>query len=326
MASREDEFETFKTEIDLRQYASSQGYEIRAKKSYGSSTVMERAGDIVVIGQSASNGHWIYWQVHAAEKRVGEDCGSIIDFVKHRLFSNYGKIRQELRPWVSGSQAYHAPTFAKPKPVTKDAMKVKAEYEITKPVSSHPYLEQERYIPADVLTDSRFAGRIRIDERGNAIFPHIDTEGVSGFEKKNDGFTGFASGGTKGLWASRTREGDTTLVIAETAIDALSQFALKKPGNARYVSTGGAFSPTQHDLLKRAIEKMPEGSQIILALDHDEGGDKLASRIEAIFDEIEGAGRVLVNDRPPIKGQDWNNALRASVANSGPVAEPVPEP
>jgi hypothetical protein len=39
---------------------------------------------------------------------------------------------------------------------------------------AHPYLLIERPIPASVLADLRFAGRIRIDVRGNAVFPHID--------------------------------------------------------------------------------------------------------------------------------------------------------
>lgn len=128
------------------------------------------------------------------------------------------------------------------------------------------------------------------------------------------------------MWCSRTMEGDTALVIAETAIDALSHFALKRPEGARYVSTGGALNPVQHDLLKRAMEKMPEGSQIILALDHDEGGDKLTARIMAIFGEMGGAGCALVEDRPPTPGDDWNDVLRATVGNCDPVPDPSPGP
>jgi hypothetical protein len=48
---------------------------------------------------------------------------------------------------------------------------------------------------------------------------------------------GFAPGGEKGLWGNRISPDDNTLVIAETAIDALSYFALKHPLGARYIST-----------------------------------------------------------------------------------------
>src|SRR5258705_11937536 len=97
-----------------------------------------------------------------------------------------------------------------------------------KPIEgTHPYLEKERRIPADVFCNSRFVGRIRIDSYQNAIFPHWNQDGLCGYEIKNRNFTGFAPGGEKGLWGSRISPDDTTLVIAETAIDALSYFVLK---------------------------------------------------------------------------------------------------
>jgi hypothetical protein len=66
----------------------------------------------------------------------------------------------------------------------------------------HDYLEHERKIPAHILTDPLFADRIRVDEHGNAIFPHFNLrDGLCGYEIKNRAFTGFASGGVKGLWA-----------------------------------------------------------------------------------------------------------------------------
>ena len=55
-----------------------------------------------------------------------------------------------------------------------------------------------------LIADERFAGRIRIDNKGNAVFPHFDAEGLSGYELKNVEFTGFASGGAKALWLSNS--------------------------------------------------------------------------------------------------------------------------
>ena len=54
-----------------------------------------------------------------------------------------------------------------------------------------------------LLALDRFAGRIRRDDKGNAAFPHFDEKGLSGYELKNVGFTGFASGGKKALWLSQ---------------------------------------------------------------------------------------------------------------------------
>ena len=47
--------------------------------------------------------------------------------------------------------------------------------------------------------------------------------------------------------------GDRKLVNAETAVDALSYFALKDPPKARYVSTAGALNSIQPALILAAI-------------------------------------------------------------------------
>ena len=58
-----------------------------------------------------------------------------------------------------------------------------------------PYLENERALPVALLDRERFAGGVRMDEHGNTVFPHFDQEGLCGYEIKNSGFTGFATGG-----------------------------------------------------------------------------------------------------------------------------------
>ncbi len=117
----------------------------------------------------------------------------------------------------------------------------------------HPYLELERGIPAAVLGSPRFAGKIYMDARRNAVFPHRDHDGVCGYEIKNRGFTGFSKGGEKGLWVSACRKTDTALVIAESAIDALSYAILHPNPAARYASIGGKMSPGQPALIRAAI-------------------------------------------------------------------------
>jgi hypothetical protein len=57
----------------------------------------------------------------------------------------------------------------------KDRLKVEAEYSRTQDaVMGHPHLEQERAVPACLVQLDRLAGRIRIDTRGNAVFPRFD--------------------------------------------------------------------------------------------------------------------------------------------------------
>src|SRR4029450_7817951 len=69
-------------------------------------------------------------------------------------------------------------------------------------VPRYPYLQQDRCVPAGVLLSPRFVGRMRMDSRGNTVFPHFDAAGLCGYEIKHRGFTGFAAGGQKGLWFS----------------------------------------------------------------------------------------------------------------------------
>ena len=97
---------------------------------------------------------------------------------------------------------------------------------------------------------TRFAGRVRIDQRNNALFPHYDKDGLCGFEIKNEGFTGFASGGVKGLWHSAVKPSAFWLVLTESAIDAYSFQVIHGGDGARYMSTGGALNPQQAALLR----------------------------------------------------------------------------
>jgi hypothetical protein len=172
------ELESFKTSIDLRAYAASQGYVLDRKESWRGSAMMRHAnGDKIIIKRDADN-HYVYCSV-----RDEADHGTIIDFVQHRLRLNFGALRKELRQWVGG----HVETLPYPPllPSAKDRMRVESAYARMEDASAHPYLENERAIPAAILQSDRFGGRIRIDARGNAVFPHFDREGLCGYEIKN---------------------------------------------------------------------------------------------------------------------------------------------
>ena len=248
----------------------------------------------------------------------GRDSGSIIDFVQNRQGGTLGDVRKELRTWLERSSELSRPApgayLSTLEPASKDLIEVRARYEAMKPlnVAGHPYLENERRIPADVFSNPRFFGRIRTDNHQNAVFPHWNQEGLCGYEIKNRNFTGFAPGGEKGLWGSRTSPDDTKLVIAETAIDALSYFVVKHPARARYVSTAGALNPIQPTLILSAVNKLPPRSEVILAMDNDHGGVQLAGKILTIFSQLDAGRCVLKTDLPPTPGQDWNDVLQAS--------------
>jgi hypothetical protein len=309
-AGVDEELEDFKTHINLSEYAAGQGYRLDRKESSRNSAVMRSdAGDKIIIARGHDR-HWVYFSV-----RDDRDNGSIIDFVQNRKGLKLGGVRQELRPWAGGGRLLtrpHPDLFAQQiEPITKDRAQVLLALARMKTLAFHRYLEEERRIPRAVLQSPRFAGKIRVDFTCNAIFPHADQDGPCGYEIKNKGFTGFAKGGDKGLWFSAARVGDTALIIAETAIDALSYAVLHPDDNARYASIAGAMNPNQSALVRSAIERMGQGAAVIIATDSDEGGRDLAGQIEAIAEETGLADLAIRTDLPVGQGDDWNDALKA---------------
>ena len=314
MKGRQDELEDFKSGINLSEFAASRGYWLDRKATSRNSAVMRHEnGDKIIIARG-SDQHWTYFSIND-----NTDNGTVIDFLQNRGGGNLGEVRKTLRDWTPGSglggaddQIDQLPAFVlELEPISKDLTRVRANFHRCEISLTHPYLEGIRKIPNEVLIAPRFSGRILRDERNNTVFPHWNRDGICGFELKNENFTGFSPGGEKGLWCSRALEGDTTLVISETAIDALSYHALKGSAQMRYVSTGGMVSPLQEDLLRSAFQKLPSNGEVILALDHDEGGEKLQGKIETIFESHGEQSLKMRTDLPKTPGEDWNDALCA---------------
>jgi hypothetical protein len=316
------ELETFKTAIDLRAYAAAQGYVWDKRESWRGSTVMRHpTGDKIIIKRDADS-HYVFFSVH----RDGAS-GSIIDFIQKRRGGSLGAVRKELRAWLGldtrpgAGQHSHTPTFPALPVTGKDRIRVETELARMPAAERHPYLEQERKLPAALFVHSRFAGRIRIDGRGNAVFPHFDGQGICGYEIKNRGFTGFARGGNKGLWSSHSEPDDTRLVFCESAIDALSFAALFPDKHTRYGSIGGQVNPTQPELIRAAAASMTSGAGIVAAMDADEQGHKLAEVVRQAV-SLTGRGDLRFTIEEPAGVKDWNDQLRATPAFSFPTARP----
>jgi len=278
--NQESELEVFKTKIDLRQFAVSLGYEMDRRESWRGSTVLRRGPDKIVVKRNR-NGHYVFFSV-----RDDSDNGTLIDFLQRRQNLSLGAVRQILRPWIG--QSTTSPQFPELEPTSPDRMRVESEYRRMVNAHRYLYLEQDRYLPAVVLSSPRFAGRVRIDRRGNTVFPHFDNAGLCGYEIKNRGFTGFATGGEKGLWFSHTRPGDRRLIIAEGAIDALSHAVLfpDAEDQTRYASLGGKPNSKQPGLLQATIAMLPEGSEVVAAFDADEAGRMLVEVVRRAVENV----------------------------------------
>lgn len=307
------ELDAFKREIDLRQFAASFGYAMDRRESWRGSTVLRHGGDKIVVKRN-HNGHYVFFSV-----RDDRDHGTIIDFLQRRRHLTLGAVRQTLRPWI-GQPAAALPLFPKLAPTSPDRVQVETEYRRMARALRHPYLEQVRCVPATLLGAPRFAGRVRIDSRGNAVFPHFDGAGLCGYEIKNRRLTGFAAGGQKGLWLSHRRPHDRRLVLTESAIDALSYAALfpDAADQTRYASLGGKPNFKQPGLVQAIIVRLPERSEIVAAFDADEAGrwlvDMLRSAVAGVAAERGRTDLIFKSHLPAQEGDDWNQVLQMNHA------------
>lgn len=305
----DEELSRFKQKINLCDFAASYGYMLDRRESSVASASMRNAKDDKIIVAKGESFDWIYFSINN-----DVDNGTIIDFLQNREKLSLGQVRKRLRDWTGDMQKI---PFEKRlpdlQPTPHDRQKAFRSWEQARLVTvAVPYLES-RGLGVSVTGHPRFAGRFRLDYRHNVLFPHFDRLGLCGYEIKNKGFTGFAPGGFKGLWASVCHLSDKALVITESAIDALSFFALHPDlKNARYMSTGGALNPSQPELLIAAATKMPPGSVIFLATDQDKAGDELADAIKALLPSSLEIRRA----RPLATAKDWNDVLRVKVISN----------
>ncbi len=307
--NQDSELDAFKREIDMRQFALSLGYEMDRRESWRGSTVLKRGPDKIVVKRNG-NSHYVFFSV-----RDDSDNGTIIDFLQRRKNLSLGAVRRILRPWIGRSVT--PPQLPRLEPTSPDRMRVESTYRCMANASRHPYLEHERCLPASLLSSTRFAGRVRIDRGGNAVFPHFDATGLCGYEIKNHRFTGFAAGGQKGLWVSNARSDDRRLVLTESAIDGMSHAVLfaDPDDQTRYASLGGKPNSKQPGLVQAAIARLPEKAEVVAAFDADEAGHMLVNVIRSAVASVAGGkGRYLIFQvhLPAQEGEDWNQILQKS--------------
>ena len=316
---RAEEVQRFKVGINLTEYAASAGYALdRAGSSAACVAMKGPAGDKILIAR-ARDLHWIYCSVSDPQ-----DQGTIIDFVQRRSRIGLGEVRRLLRPWsqhgggvaVPGAPLNRPPAeawVADVSPSEPDPQAVRAGFEGLKPLTGpHPYLTA-RGVPAGVYLGRPFRGRVLMDARGNAVFPHYgDEREVVGWEAKNRGFTGFSKGGTKGLFVGLSVPVVSRVVVVESAIDALSYAALHPDAEAVHASTSGVLNPQQPRLLRRLFGRLRAGGEVVVATDHDAGGEALADQIGRIHAALPSATTSLRRHRPAAAGTDWNDELQAA--------------
>jgi len=302
----DDELHRFKSDIHLVHYAAERyGYQRDRRESSVASHVLRHPGtDDKIVVRKDKDGHWTYFSV-----RDGRDHGTIVDFVQQRGgHRSLGEVRQELRQWL-GIERPVPEWIPRTTPAAREHPPVAEAFAAARVVGSSDYL-CARGLRPETLRDPRFASTWRQDPRGNVLFVHTDDLGqITGFETKNRGFTGFAPGGTKTAWRSEARADDRALIVTETAIDALSYHQLHRGAGdrTRYLSTAGAPSAHQLEVLGQAVGAMPPSSRIVAATDADGAGEQLAERIRALASRHPA---VTFERHAPTVGKDWNDVLQ----------------
>jgi hypothetical protein len=304
----DEELDRFK-QLDLRQIAAWMDYVIDRRESSRNSTVMRKDHDKIIISRKADD-HYTYWS-----PRSDEDRGTVIDFLQRRKGLNLAGVRRELRAW-SNLPRPPLPRFFELGKTVKDVEAVRKRYDAMPVAKHHAYLEQERGIPAAVLMHPRFAGTIKADRYGAAVFGHVDADGlICGYELKNRGrtgtWTGFAPGGRKGLFLSNAGPEDRRLILTESATDALSYAAIFGDLEvSRYGSIAGRPTIAQRAIIRAAILGMPGGAEIVAATDADAAGRELAEGMKETFNAC-GRADLTFRRHEPAGGKDWNEALLA---------------
>jgi 5S rRNA maturation endonuclease (ribonuclease M5) len=288
----DSELSIFKSEISLFDFARAQGFNSSSQSVHGKSSVTMSDGQkkIVVARKSGID---VFFDV-----KNSNISGSIIDFCKHYLGQNLGQVRKTLRSWTGGIvEQVNRPKTPTVLTESKAGFTDKTlDFYALKPCTGSKFLAKRGIQIAE--------DEIRIDDRGNACFPHYCSEGfISGWEVKGDGFKGFSTGGKKGFGLVTTGAGDG-VVIAESMLDALSYAQLHKSAIGACMSTGGGASDDQLETLAKDV--LTRNVPVFIATDNDEFGDQLAAKLQAL---IPSAERI----KAPENSKDWNEYLMKSV-------------
>ena len=196
--------------------------------------------------------------------------------------------------------------YVPPFPSTSDQQKIMRDVAgmSREPNSS---LMKDRKISAKILSDPRFSGEVLTDSGGHAIFPHYHN-GLAGYEGENLDSTRFSPGGERGLWYSHGLGGKSKrITICKSGIDCLSHAQMHQNHGSDYVSIAGTISISQKSdlgMIARVASRC--GIEIIVAVENNPEGEKLAEELEGIF-EREGVETIR---EIPEHGKDWSENLQ----------------
>lgn len=305
------ELDTLKRQ-DFQAVAMNLGYH-RLKGETGSSlTLRSESGDKVIA--KLHRQHWVYFSTSDRS-----DNGSTLDFVQRRIGGTIGHVRKWLREQAGHARTkpdIHLPTAQNPavstsKPEIDPYRKTQAVWNAALWNPEPAYLLSRGLSPA-TLNDPRFKDCFRVDRSGNVLFPHFDTGGLCGYERRGPDCKSFGKDTKRGMWRSANLWSASTseIVIVEGPIDALSHYQLTS-GSLAYVATGGSLGSRQLDLLGLLFKRVLRSDRVWVTVgtDNDPAGDAMYEQIALI-----APMRIY---RQSAVGKDWSDDLAWTIRESG---------
>lgn len=308
----DEELHTFKTKINLSEYAASKGFLVDKKKSTKKSCVMRRDSEQIVIS-IGEKGYYIYF---LRGPKTTVDSGTIIDFVQRDSGLTLGQVRIELRKWLgwknrpkinpSNFVRINKRSSSEDLNLTKEFLEL---WDIDDDRSSVLSYLSSRGISKEIAFNERFKDRLRTDKYNNIIFPHYLNKDVIGWEIKNFKFTGFPLNSKKSVWFSNRYESDTALILFESGIEALSFYQLFPEYllNSWCISTAGGWGPESEYMMELAFKEYPEQT-IILGFNNDKEGYRYDNSIITLLKKSDDQRIPII--KKPVK-KDWNDDLKS---------------
>lgn len=313
-------FQDFRSEISIMELAASVGYRYDPRKgSKWPVLVNEYNGDKIIVANPRSTSSEGYFNPND-----DSDKGTLIDFVKNRLgrdfphdrsisdLMNINRVLYGFKNEPFLEPMVYMPTTKPRKPFTTDGLMDSL---------IRPAYLLSRNIKRQTLFSKEFSGRVLNIKNSNYInvaFPFYDRDDkVVGIEKRSFFCDLFVEGSerSKSVWHSNIPQKLERIIIAESAIDAMSYHQLKPTKNALYVSIGGSLSFGQIEVINalKVRTNLSKDFKYVSATDNDKAGNKYDQKlVDWLLPDK------LIIDKPV--GKDYNLDLMDSAKPSNKIS------
>lgn len=301
-------FAEFRAEISIIELAQQIGYSMstpwaRSKRSARFPCLENDAGDRIYIKHPLDNQRMRYQNVD-----VSADEGDLISFVKNRMDTDFKQFRNASSHETACLNAVlydylniveHDRNHYQKMPDqgiivyngTSDEIAFNKElFKLSKVTDTswlnHRGIERET-LQSPLFKDKIFNVQNPLIREGqlvghakfvNTAFPYQETlnGNIVGLEERNFDFKGHGVNSNKhaGVWVSNPPARIDKVIIAESALDALSHYQLNKPEHVLYFSTGGQLTAEQIQTIHKIAgeAKIHQQTKIDLGFDRDKFG------------------------------------------------------